>query len=142
MLPVLMHEGYHRRGVPIERIAAVTSRNAARLYNLHAKGRLAVDAHADLVVVDPDLERTVDPATLFSFSDYSPYEGERLKGWPTLTIRRGEVIARDGELVDDAPEKAGGQYQARRPIGRDKDHGSVRRGAVSAPSRHDVEATL
>jgi dihydropyrimidinase len=141
MLPVLMHEGYHRRGVPIERIAAVTSRNAAHLYNLHAKGRLAVGADADLVVVDPDLERSVDPSALLSFSDYSPYEGERFKGWPTLTMRRGEVIARDGRLVDDAPDKAGGQYQARRPAAIEAGRAPYSAGRAGVAHRHAAETT-
>lgn len=141
MLPVLMHEGYHRRGVPIERIAAVMSRNAAQLYNLHAKGRLAVGADADLVVVDADLERTVDPSTLLSFSDYSPYEGVCLKGWPTLTMRRGEVIARDGKLVHDAPNKAGGQYQERRPIGREASDRPGASGAAAAASDYLMAGT-
>jgi dihydropyrimidinase len=113
MLPVLMHEGYHRRGVPIERIAAVTSRNAARLYHLHDKGRLAVGADADLVVVDADLERTVDPSTLLSFSDYSPYEGERLKGWPTLTLLRGMKIAENGAITAAARDNPRGRYLSR-----------------------------
>jgi dihydropyrimidinase len=141
MLPVLMHEGYHRRSVPIERIAAVTSRNAAKLYHLNDKGRLAVGADADLVVVDADLERAVDASTLLSFSDYSPYEDERLKGWPTLTMRRGEVIARDGKLVDDAPDKAGGRYQVRAPIRRDE-HGKPHAGGTASDfARLASEAT-
>ena len=116
MLPVLMHEGYHKRGVPIERIAAVTSANAARLYNLHRKGRLAPGYDADLVVVDAQLQRAVDPAQLRSFADYSPYEGERLTGWPVLTMLRGRVIAQDGAITVPDEEPAYGRYVPRHPI--------------------------
>ena len=110
MLPVLMHEGYHRRGIPIERIAAVTSANAARLYHLHGKGRLAPGCDADLVVVDPDLQRTVDAAALRSNSDYSPYEGETFTGWPVLTMLRGEVVVEGGRLTRS---KGGGTFLPR-----------------------------
>ncbi len=114
MLPVLMHEGFHKRGIAIERLAAVTSANAARLYNVPGKGRIATGFDADLVVVDPALERIVDPGRLRSYADYSPYEGERLKGWPVVTLLRGRVIARGGEITVPDEEGAYGRYVPRR----------------------------
>jgi dihydropyrimidinase len=54
---------------------------------------------ADLVVVDLELERTVDAAMLGSAGDFSIYEGRTLRGWPVLTVCRGCVVMRDGELV-------------------------------------------
>ena len=47
------------------------------------------DIDADLVIVDLNLERTVDPAVLQSAADYSPRQGWHLRGWPTTTILRG-----------------------------------------------------
>jgi dihydropyrimidinase len=105
MLPSLIDEGVHKRGVPIERIAALTSANPARLYGLRGKGQLAVGYDADLVVVDPDLTRTVDPATLESYADYSPLEGRSLTGWPVMTVVRGQVVMRDGEITAPAAGK-------------------------------------
>lgn len=107
LLPIMIHEGYHRRGIAIERIAAVLSRNAASLYGLTQKGRIAVGCDADIAVVDPQLERVVDPAVLESFSDYSPYEGMTLKGWPVATYLRGTAIAKDGRVSEAAP---GGRF--------------------------------
>ncbi len=34
--------------------------------------------------------------------DYTPYEGREVTGWPVLTVRRGEVVMRDG-VVSAAP---------------------------------------
>ena len=113
LLPILMHEGYHRRGVPIERIAAVTSANVARLYGVPNKGRIAPGMDADLIVVDPDLERRVDPDTLESFSDYSTYEGKVFKGWPTGTWVRGRKIAADGAILPEIADHPGGRFIVR-----------------------------
>ncbi|MGC4029698.1 MAG: amidohydrolase family protein [Steroidobacteraceae bacterium] len=110
ILPILIHEGYHRRGVPIERIAEIGSSAAARTYNLPTKGRLSPGSDADLIVVDPDLERVVDAAALESFADYSPYEGMRLKGWPVLTLVRGQKVAVDGKLTETARAQPRGRY--------------------------------
>lgn len=114
MLPVLIHEGYHQRGVPIERLAALTSMNVARIYNIPSKGVMTPGADADLVVVDPELEKRVDPPHLLSYADYSPYEGRTLKGWPVKTLLRGRVLAEDGVLTPEAVDGTG-RFLCRRP---------------------------
>lgn len=100
ILPVLLSEGLHKRGLPIERIVELTSHNPARIFGLYPrKGTLAVGADADLAIVDPNLEKVCDAGTFQSHADYSLYDGWALKGWPVLTMRRGEVVMRDGEVV-------------------------------------------
>jgi len=110
MLPILLHEGYHRRGVPLETLINVAAGNSADIYRMPSKGSITVGKDADLVIVDPDLERTVDPATLESHSDYSPYEGMTLKGWPIRTFVRGRTVALDGRITDEATATPGGRY--------------------------------
>ena len=113
MLPVLLHEGFHARQVPLERLAALTSANAARQYGLHGKGQIAVGYDADLTLVDVDRVRTVDAATLESFADYSPYEGMALKGWPVRTLVRGRDVMVDHAITAQARTTPGGQYLSR-----------------------------
>ncbi|CAB5510932.1 dihydroorotase [Achromobacter anxifer] len=113
MLPILLHEGYHRRGVPLETLMKVCTENSARIYRMPGKGSIEIGKDADLVLVDPDLERTVDPATLESNSDYSPYEGMTLKGWPVRTLVRGRTVALDGRITDAARSNPGGRYLKR-----------------------------
>ncbi|MEZ5653751.1 MAG: amidohydrolase family protein [Burkholderiaceae bacterium] len=114
MLPVLLHEGVHRRGVPVERICALTAGAVARQYRIPRKGQLMVGFDADLVLVEPGLERTVDPARLGSFADYSPYEGQRLTGWPVRTFVRGREIMHNGEITV-ADNDSGGRFIRRLP---------------------------
>src|ERR1041385_1906358 len=44
-------------------------------------------------------------------SDFSPFEGKTLKGWPVATVKAGKIIARDGKIVG----KANGRYLPRKP---------------------------
>jgi len=111
LLPILISEGHHRRGIPLGHIAALTSLNPARLYGLHPrKGTLEPGADADLTLVDLEAERSVRAADLLSFADYSLYEGWKVKGWPVHTLVRGQWAMRDGQIVG----KGGiGRYVAR-----------------------------
>lgn len=108
--PVLFTEGYARRSIPFETLAATVSRNVAQLYNLPNKGRIAPGFDADFAVVDPNGETCVSHADYPSHSDYSPYEGMTFKGAVKQTILRGRLIAEDGTLVDGTTEPAGGHY--------------------------------
>jgi dihydropyrimidinase len=70
----------------------------ARLHGLPTKGRLAPGYDADIVLFDPAAERTLDAAGLHSAIDHSTYQGMRVRGWPVVTIGRGEVVVSDGRL--------------------------------------------
>lgn len=107
--PVLLSEGYHKRGIPIETLAAATSRNVAALYNLKGKGRIAPGYDADFAVIDPDAVKTVRHEDYPSHSDYSPYEGQQFRGTVTHTILRGKILSEYGALaIDDTAPR--GQY--------------------------------
>jgi len=99
ILPVLLSEGYHKGRISLQRIAEVTSYNASKIFNMPQKGKLMPGTDADLVIVDLDMEKTVCAEELKSYSDFSVFEGWKLKGWPVATMLRGKIIARDGEIV-------------------------------------------
>jgi dihydropyrimidinase len=99
ILPVLLSEGVNGGRIPLSHVVSVTSANPARIFGLPRKGALLPGHDADFVVVDLELERTVDAELLGSCSDFSIYEGRRLRGWPVLTVCRGAVVVRDGEVV-------------------------------------------
>jgi dihydroorotase (multifunctional complex type) len=110
LLPVLIEEGWHKRRIPIETLAAATSSNVARLYSLPNKGQIAPGYDADFAVVDPDRAVTVDPSALESYSDYSPYAGMRFRGGAVATVLRGRVLAQDGRVAPGVRGNPQGQY--------------------------------
>ncbi|MDQ3872461.1 MAG: amidohydrolase family protein, partial [Thermoproteota archaeon] len=80
-----------------------TSYNTAKIFGMYPKkGTIQTGSDADLTIVDLDLERTVTAELLQSSSDYTIYEGWKLKGWPVMTIVRGKIIMEDGQIVSDA----------------------------------------
>jgi dihydroorotase-like cyclic amidohydrolase len=110
-LPALLHYG-RMRGVPLERLIDCATRAPARVYGIYPqKGTIAVGSDADLAVVDLDLEKTVRAEDLRGMSDFSPFEGKRLRGWPIATIKGGKIIARDGKIVGER----NGHYLQRQP---------------------------
>lgn len=116
-LPLLYTEGVGAGRISLQRLVAVACENPARLFGLYPrKGTIAPGSDADLAVWDPDREVVVRWADLHDRVGYTPYEGRRLRGYPEVVLRRGEVVARDGEpcaepgsgrfLVRDRPESA------------------------------------
>lgn len=99
MLPMFFSEGVGKRRCALERFAAVTSTNAARIFGLYPrKGVIEAGADADLAIWDPRLTRPVRAADDHGRSDYSPYEGWSVTGWPVTVVRRGEVILDAGAM--------------------------------------------
>ena len=99
ILPVLLSEGVNKGRLTLERVVEVTSTNFARLIGASPrKGTIAVGSDADMVMIDLDREVTIDADVLNGHSDYTPFEGMVMRGWPRMTIAGGHVLYEDGEV--------------------------------------------
>ena len=104
MLPIMMSEGVNKGRITIERLVQLTSENPARIWGIYPrKGTLSPGADADIIIVDPNKEWTVTAEGLRSCSDYSIYEGMKVKGKAIKTFVRGKLVAEDGNLVAKHP---------------------------------------
>ncbi|MSO38372.1 MAG: hypothetical protein EXQ69_09020 [Acidimicrobiia bacterium] len=112
-LPILVDAMLHNR-ISIEVLVKVMSENPARILGLESKGAILPGRDADLVLVDPEADWVVDETRLHSKSGWSPFQGRRLKGRLRLTMLRGNVIARDGEITAARP--LGQQLRRMRPL--------------------------
>lgn len=92
LLPLLLTEGARRRGLSLLRIAEMVASAPARLLGLARKGRIEAGADADLALVDPHREWTLDPADLWTRSGLSPWVGRRFTGAVVRTIVRGRTV--------------------------------------------------
>jgi len=102
LLPLLLTEGYHKRGVPLKEVIEKVTFNPARFWGLYPqKGTIAVGSDADLVLVDINREFEVDYQKLLSAADWSLYQGKRLKGQPVMTIKGGEIVMQEGTIIPD-----------------------------------------
>jgi dihydropyrimidinase len=102
LLPLMLSEGFHKRGVSLSRIVDVISTNPARIFGLQAsKGSIRVGLDADFTLVDLERRVVVDSKLSGSHSDYSIHDGWELRGWPVTTIVRGRVTMQDGDIVAD-----------------------------------------
>jgi dihydropyrimidinase len=99
-LPILFSEGVQKGRIDLPRFVALSATNAARLYGLYPrKGSLMIGADADLALWDPTRVVTIQKSILHDRTDYTPYEGLEIRGWPVMTIARGEVVWDDGRVL-------------------------------------------
>ena len=98
-LGIMYTETVARRGFSLERFVDLTSANAARIFGMYPrKGAIAAGSDADLAILDPTLDKILTQDDLHE-TDYSPWEGWRIAGWPVATILRGRVVVERGELL-------------------------------------------
>ncbi len=113
-LPIVFDRFVARGGMAPERLVAMVASNPARLNGLYPrKGTIAAGSDADITIIDPNETRTVSAGALHMPTDYSPYEGLSVTGWPTTVISRGRVVMDDGQLIDPGPV---GEFLHAQPI--------------------------
>jgi dihydropyrimidinase len=130
-LPILFSEGVSRGRITLDDFVRLTSTNPARLMGLAPrKGAIAVGADADLALWDPGKRVRLTNALMRHAVDYTPYEGREVTGWPVATLRRGEVVMRDGVVL---AEPGTGRYLPRGPYAMIRPRGVLADGFDAAP---------
>lgn len=99
----------HRRGLPVTKVAELTSWNPAQRYGLLKKGDIAVGYDADIALLDPSQSYVVRAVDSPSTQEYTPFEGHELSAKVTDVWVRGNRVLDAGSVVG-API---GEYQFR-----------------------------
>ncbi|WP_372893375.1 dihydropyrimidinase [Rhodosalinus sp.] len=114
-MPMLWTHGVRTGRLTMQEFVAVTSTNIAKILNVYPrKGAILEGADADIVVWDPDKEKTITVETQQSIIDYNVFEGKHVKGLPRFTLTRGKVAVHDGDM---RTEPGHGDFVKRPPNG-------------------------
>jgi dihydroorotase len=81
----------HKKIISPRRFAEMMCANPARLLRIEA-GALSPQMAADVTIIDPNLEWTVEPVKFLSRSRNTPFAGIRLQGKAMMTIVGGEIV--------------------------------------------------
>jgi dihydroorotase len=84
-------------------IASWTSDAPARVWGIVGKGRIEAGYDADLVLVDPNLVKTIRNEAQFTKTKWSPWDGLALRGWPIRTLVAGRTVYADGQITTQTP---------------------------------------
>jgi len=110
-MAVLWTHGVNTGRLTPEEFVAITSANAARIFNLYPrKGSISVGADADIVVWDPNASKTISAKTHRQQVDFNIFEGMQVRGLPSHTISQGKLTWVQGEL---RAERGAGRYLKR-----------------------------
>ena len=130
-LAVLWHEGVNGGRLTPSEFVAVTSANAAKLFNIYPrKGCIVEGADADLVLWDPAAQHTLSVKTQHSAGDFNLFEGRSVMGRASHTLSGGRLVWVDGDL---RAERGAGRYLKRPPFGAQFD-ALARKAALNAPT--------
>ena len=133
-MSVLWHHGVRTGRLTPSEFVAVTSTNAAKIFNIHPrKGSLQPGADADIVIWDPEQTRTISKETSHQNVDFNIYEGMEVTGGAATTLSRGNVVWADGEL---RTVKGAGKH-IDRPCFPDYWEGQTKRNTLAEPTAVD-----
>jgi dihydropyrimidinase len=99
-MPIIFSEGVLKGRLSLNRFVAVTAANPAKIAGLYPqKGTLAIGSDADITIFDPETEKTISVDILHGKTDFTPFEGFKVKGWPSMTMSRGNILIQDNNVL-------------------------------------------
>jgi dihydropyrimidinase len=99
-LILLYSEGVAKGRITLPQLVQYACANPARVAGLYPrKGVIAPGSDADLVLLDPDREWTLTTARMHGNSDYTCYEGMKVRGAVERVLLRGKTIIQNGAFT-------------------------------------------
>lgn len=87
--------------ISLEKITEIMSRNAAEIFGIKNKGRIAVGYDADLVIVDMTTTEIISEDNVISKCGWTPYAGFEKGGKILTTIVRGNIVYDNGKFINN-----------------------------------------
>jgi dihydropyrimidinase len=102
-LPLFFSATQSEGRLSLSQFVDITTTTPAKLYGLYPrKGVIAVGSDADFAIWDPEKRVTIGNEMLHHAVDHTPYEGMQVKGWPVVTISRGDIVYENGLVSSTA----------------------------------------
>ncbi|WP_019554364.1 dihydroorotase [Propionispira raffinosivorans] len=96
---ILLTDLYHEGKLDLPEIIEKMTYGPAKTFDLTA-GVLEAGATADVTIIDPNLNWTVDAEKFYTRGTHSPFVGRKLKGKAVMTIVDGKIVMKDGKIID------------------------------------------
>lgn len=97
LVPVMLNHVNEGR-LTLERFVDLVCSGPQRIHQVANKGRIARGYDADFTVVDMRARKTIANAQQKSKCGWTPFDGMKVTGWPVMTVVRGHVVMRDGDI--------------------------------------------
>ena len=91
VVPLLLTE-VNRGNLDLKLIPKIFSQNAAEVYGLENKGKIATGYDGDITIIDLKKEGKFDISEFKTKAEYSPFDGWDYVGMPVMTIVNGKVV--------------------------------------------------
>ena len=101
----LLFTALHEGKITLARLVQAIAENPATFLRLSKKGKIKPGYDADLAIIDLHREQKIEAQRFLSKAKFSPFDGWEIKGLPTMTIVKGKVIMREGQIM--VPEGSG-----------------------------------
>lgn len=108
----LLMDSVNKGTITLNKLVEIGSTNPAKVFGCYPqKGCLDVGSDADIIVVDPEKVVPLTAENLHYGLNYSIYDEFTSKGWPIMTIRRGEILVENGQFLG---KEGSGRFLARK----------------------------
>jgi dihydropyrimidinase len=115
LLPLLYNFGVREGRISVSQMVQLLCTNPAMIFGMYPKkGIIQPGSDGDIVIFDPAKKVTISAEILHQNTDYSPYEGMTVRGWPLKTILGGKLIVDNGRYIGNPSD---GKFIHRTPLG-------------------------
>lgn len=98
LLPIMLDHASNGK-LSYERLVDLMAYGPIRVHKIKNKCSITKNYDADFTIVDPKKTHIITNEEQASKSAWTPYDGKKITGMPVMTIIRGNIVMREGELL-------------------------------------------
>ena len=98
LVPIMLNHVNNGK-LSLSRLVSLWSYGPERIHKIHNKGRIREGYDADFTLVDMNKEMIISNEQQKSKSKWTPFDGKKVRGWPTHTIIRGNCVMCNDEVL-------------------------------------------
>ena len=98
LVPIMLNHVNNGK-LSLSKLVSLWSYGPERVHKIHNKGRIKEGYDADFTIIDMNKEMIISNQQQKSKSKWTPFDGMKVKGWPTHTIVRGNCVMCNDEVL-------------------------------------------